>query len=84
MNSTLWFGQAAAFGAAFAIVVLGAGSMYSNAKDAVIVSNQYTVTICVSPGLISTAVILAHPFHESSSGIHCFSRRGSGVDLLLV
>ena len=57
---TLGLSQAAAFGAAFAIVVLGAGSMYSNAKDAVIVSNQYTVTICAFCFcLISTAVILA-------------------------
>lgn len=57
---TLGLSQAAAFGAAFAIVVLGAGAMHSNAKDAVLVTNQYTVTICAFCFcLISTAVILA-------------------------
>jgi iron complex transport system permease protein len=57
---TLGLSQAAAFGAAFAIVVLGAGAMHSNAKDAVVISNQYTVTICAFCFcLISTAVILA-------------------------
>ncbi len=57
---TLGLSQASAFGAAFAIVILGAGSMYSNSKDAVIISNQYTVTICAFCFcLISTAIILA-------------------------
>jgi iron complex transport system permease protein len=57
---TLGLSQAAAFGASFAIVVLGAGSLYSNSKDAVLISNQYTVTICAFCFcLISTAVILA-------------------------
>ncbi|MBT0159246.1 iron ABC transporter permease [Candidatus Bathyarchaeota archaeon A05DMB-2] len=56
---TLGLSQAAAFGAAFAIVFLGAGSTFSNAKDAVIVSNQYTVALCAFCfSLISTAVIL--------------------------
>jgi iron complex transport system permease protein len=57
---TLGLSQAAAFGASFAIVVLGAGALYSNSKDAVVVSNQYTVTICAFCFcLISTAIILA-------------------------
>jgi iron complex transport system permease protein len=57
---TLGLSQAAAFGAGFAIVVLGAGALHSNAKDAVIISNQYTVTLCAFCFcLISTAVILA-------------------------
>jgi iron complex transport system permease protein len=57
---TLGLSQASAFGAAFAIVVLGAGSLYSNSKDAVVISNQYTVTICAFCFcLISTAIILA-------------------------
>jgi len=57
---TLGLSQASAFGAAFAIVVLGAGSMYSNSKDAVLISNQYTVTACAFCFcLISTAIILA-------------------------
>jgi iron complex transport system permease protein len=57
---TLGLSQASAFGAAFAIVVLGAGSLYSTSKDAVIISNQYTVTICAFCFcLISTFIILA-------------------------
>jgi iron complex transport system permease protein len=56
---TLGLSQAAAFGAAFAIVVLGAGATFSNAKDAVIINNQYTVTICAFCfSLISTGVVL--------------------------
>ncbi len=56
---TLGLSQAAAFGAAFAIVVLGAGSMHSNSKDAVMVSSQYLVTVCAfSFSLLSTAVIM--------------------------
>jgi iron complex transport system permease protein len=56
---TLGLSQAAAFGAAFAIVVLGAGTTFSNAKDAVIVNNQYTVTLCAFCfSLISTGVVL--------------------------
>lgn len=57
---TLGLSQAAAFGAAFAIVVLGAGSLYSHSRDAVIISNQYTVTLCAFCFcLISTTIILA-------------------------
>ncbi|MGD6805382.1 MAG: FecCD family ABC transporter permease [Candidatus Bathyarchaeia archaeon] len=57
---TLGLSQAAAFGASFAIVILGAGSYYSNAKDAVVISNQYTVTICAFCFcMLSTFVILA-------------------------
>jgi iron complex transport system permease protein len=56
---TLGLSQAAAFGAAFAIVVLGAGSTFSNAKDAVVISNQYAVTICAFCfSLISTGVVI--------------------------
>jgi iron complex transport system permease protein len=57
---TLGLSQAAAFGAAVSIMFLGAGSMYSNSKDAVVISNQYTVTICAFCFcFISTLVILA-------------------------
>lgn len=56
---TLGLSQAAAFGAAFAVVFLGAGSVFSNARDAVIISNQYTVAICAFCfALISTGIIL--------------------------
>jgi iron complex transport system permease protein len=57
---TLGLTHAAAFGASFAIVVLGAGTLHSNAKDAVLINNQYTVTICAFCFcMISTAIILA-------------------------
>jgi iron complex transport system permease protein len=56
---TLGLSQAAAFGAAFAIVILGAGSTFSNAKDAVVINNQYAVTVCAFGfSLISTGVVL--------------------------
>jgi len=56
---TLGLSQAAAFGAAFAIVILGAGSTFSNIKDAVVINNQYSVTICAFCfSLISTGVVL--------------------------
>jgi iron complex transport system permease protein len=57
---TLGLSHAAAFGASFAIVILGAGAMHSRAGDAVVVTNQYMVTIsafCFC--MISTFVILA-------------------------
>jgi iron complex transport system permease protein len=56
---TLGISQAAAFGAAFAIVILDAGSMFSNTKDAVVINNQYAVTICAFCfSLISTGVVI--------------------------
>jgi len=56
---TLGISHAAAFGAAFAIIALGAGTMGSKAADAVIVNNPYIVSISAFAGaLISTFVIL--------------------------
>lgn len=56
---SLGISHAAAFGAAFAIVVLGAGSMHSNLTDAVIFSNLYLVTLSAFVwSLISTFIIL--------------------------
>jgi iron complex transport system permease protein len=56
---TLGLSQAAAFGAAVAIVLLGAGATFSSTRDAVVINNQYTVTICAFCfSLISTAVVL--------------------------
>jgi iron complex transport system permease protein len=43
--STLGISNAAAFGANLAIVFFGAGSIQSNASDAVIVSNPYSITV---------------------------------------
>lgn len=41
---TLGISNAAAFGAAFAIIIFGAGSMYSSSSDAVMIANPYVVT----------------------------------------
>jgi iron complex transport system permease protein len=57
---TLGLSQAAAFGASFAIIILGAGTLHSNAKDAVLITNQYSVTICAFAFcMVSTLIILA-------------------------
>ncbi len=57
---TLGLSQAAAFGASFAILFLGAGALHSSSKDAVIISNQYSVTICAFCFcMVSTLVVLA-------------------------
>ncbi|ADL12321.1 FecCD family ABC transporter permease [Acetohalobium arabaticum] len=56
---TLGISHAAAFGAAFSIVVLGAGSLQSSSADAVILNNPYITTISAFVwALISTGVIL--------------------------
>lgn len=56
--STVGVSQGAAFGAAFAIVVLGAGVQY-HTNDAVTVSNPYIVSICAFAfSMVSTLVVL--------------------------
>lgn len=56
--STIGVSQGAAFGAAFAIVVLGAGIQY-HTNDAVTVSNPYLVSICAFAfSMLSTFVVL--------------------------
>jgi iron complex transport system permease protein len=56
---TLGISHAAAFGAAFSVIVLGAGTVQSSAADAVILDNPYIVTISAfSWALISTFVVL--------------------------
>ncbi|MCF8388977.1 MAG: iron ABC transporter permease, partial [Bacteroidales bacterium] len=42
---TLGISNAAAFGAAFAVIVFGAGSMQSSATDSVLYNNPYIITI---------------------------------------
>jgi iron complex transport system permease protein len=42
---TLGISNAAAFGAAFALILFGAGSMQSGSSDSVIISNPYIITI---------------------------------------
>ncbi len=56
---TLGISNAAAFGAAFAVIVLGAGSTQSSANDAVIFNNPYLITISAFLwSLVSTIIIL--------------------------
>jgi len=56
---TLGISHAAAFGAAFSIIVMGAGTLHSSSADAVIFNNPYLITIsafCWS--LVSTSIIV--------------------------
>ena len=56
---TLGLSQAAVFGVSFAVIVLGAGSIHSDASDAVIISNPYSATLFAFLfSLLSTAIIL--------------------------
>ena len=56
---TLGISNAAAFGAAFAVIILGAGSTQSNVSDAVLINNPYLITISAFFwSLISTVIIL--------------------------
>lgn len=42
---TLGISSAAAFGAAFAVIILGAGNTYSSSSDSVIIDNPYIITV---------------------------------------
>lgn len=56
---TLGISQAAAFGAAFAVVVLGAGTIHSGMVDAVVNNNIYLVSLCAfAASMVSTGVIV--------------------------
>ncbi len=56
---TLGISQAAAFGAAFAVVVLGAGTLHSGMVDAVVNDNIYLVSVCAfAASMVSTGVII--------------------------
>lgn len=56
---TLGISQAAAFGAAFAIIALGAGSLQSSGSNAVLLNNPYLVSgSAFLFSLIATAIIL--------------------------
>ncbi|NLK26379.1 MAG: iron ABC transporter permease [Euryarchaeota archaeon] len=56
---TLGLSQAAAFGASFAIVMFGAGTMQSSSSAAVIVNNPYIVTISAFAwALLGTGIIV--------------------------
>jgi len=56
---TLGISQAAVFGVAFAVILLGAGSVQSLSGDAVLINNPYSVTIfAFLSSLLSTSVVL--------------------------
>ncbi|SHM15433.1 iron complex transport system permease protein [Caldanaerovirga acetigignens] len=55
---TLGVSQGAAFGAAVAIIALGAGSAHSASADAVIINNPYLVTISAFVGAMATTVVV--------------------------
>jgi iron complex transport system permease protein len=57
---TLGISNAAAFGAAAAVVLLGAGATHSNSTDAVLIDNPYLITFCAfAASLVATLIILA-------------------------
>ena len=55
---TLGISQGAAFGAAAAIIALGAGSTHSTSADAVIINNPYLVTSSAFLGAMATTMIV--------------------------
>lgn len=58
-TTTLGISQGAAFGAAFAIIVLGAG-MQNQTTDGITITNPYMISLCAFIGaILSTLVILA-------------------------
>jgi iron complex transport system permease protein len=65
---TLGVSQAAAFGAAVAITLFGAGTLGRLVSDAIIVNNPYLVTICAFlSSLVATSVILLVAKYRSTS-----------------
>lgn len=65
---TLGISNAAAFGAAMSVIVLGAGEMTSTFTDAVIINNPYLISFAAfTTSMIATAVILAISRMRSAS-----------------
>jgi len=65
---TLGISNAAAFGAAFAVIVLGAGTTQSKVADAVILNNPYIITISAFAfSLVATFVILLLANYKNAS-----------------
>ncbi|MBN2272988.1 MAG: iron ABC transporter permease [Bacteroidales bacterium] len=87
---TLGISGASAFGAAFAIIVLGAGSHYSGSNDMAIINNPYLVTISAFLwSLCSVAVILLLSKYKGAtpeiiilSGIIISSLFGAGISAM--
>jgi iron complex transport system permease protein len=65
---TLGISHSAAFGAAFAIVVLGVGSINSSSIDAVILNNPYVITLCAFGfSLVATFIIILLAKYKGAS-----------------
>jgi iron complex transport system permease protein len=87
---TLGISSAAAFGAAFAIVVLGAGISYSGSDDLAVVTNPYILTISAFAwSLVSVVIIVllsrfkgARPEIIILSGIIISSLFGAGISAI--
>ena len=87
---TLGISSSAAFGAAFAIIFLGAGDTHSSASDAVIINNQYIVGISAFAwSLVSIAVIVFLSRMRNSSpqiiilsGVILSSLFGAGISAM--
>ena len=87
---TLGISSSAAFGAAFAIIFLGAGDTNSSAADAVIINNQYIVGISAFAwSLVSIAVIVFLSRMRNSSpqiiilsGVVLSSLFGAGISAM--
>lgn len=87
---TLGISSSAAFGAAFAIIFLGAGDTHSSASDAVIINNQYMVGISAFAwSLVSIAIIVFLSRMKNSSpqiiilsGVILSSLFGAGISAM--
>jgi iron complex transport system permease protein len=87
---TLGISGAAAFGASFAIVVLGAGSAYSGSNDLAMVNNPYLITVSAFVwSLVGVGIILllstckgATPEIIILSGIIISSLFGAGISAM--
>lgn len=87
---TLGISGSAAFGAAFAIIVFGAGSNYSGSNDAVILNNPYLVITSAFVWSMAslTVILLISKFRGSTpeviilSGIVISSLFGAGISAL--
>ncbi|WP_292485401.1 iron ABC transporter permease [Methanohalobium sp.] len=65
---TLGISNAAAFGAAFSVIILGAGSMHSTGAGAVIINNPYITTIVAFLwSLVATFMLLAISKYKGAS-----------------
>ena len=55
---TLGISNAAAFGAAVAVVIFGAGTMRSSTSDAVLINNPYLISICAFTASMGATIII--------------------------